>query len=222
MRIGLLGGSFDPPHVGHLLAASDACDVLRLDRAVFIPNARQPLKDGEGRATPGQRLEMTRLTIAGDSRFAVDGCEAERGGVSYSVDTLEALAARTPGDERFFLVGADIIRTFAMWRAPDRVARLARIAILRRRDDGGPVESTLGVRTGETAGDEDGAPSAAALVQEILRVAGPGALEPVLVPTRRIDVSSTEIRERVRTGRSIRGFVMEGVEAFIREHRLYQ
>jgi nicotinate-nucleotide adenylyltransferase len=218
VRLGLFGGTFDPPHVGHLLVASDACDALRLDRVVFIPNARQPLKSDERQATARERLAMTRLMATGDARLYVDSCEAERGGVSFSVDTLEAFAAKSPADERYFLVGTDIIRTFAQWKSPDRVAQLARLAVLRRRDEGAVERPGWGTALGEGAAE----PDAASVLQEIGRVAGPAALQPLIVPTRRVDVSSTEIRDRVRTGRSIHGFVTEAVEQFIHEHRLYR
>jgi nicotinate-nucleotide adenylyltransferase len=106
VRLGLLGGSFDPPHIGHLLVAIDAVEHLQLDRLVFIPAAIQPLKVGRAAATPGQRLEMVRRLVGDDARFAVDAIEAERPGVSFSVDTVAAYAERYPDAERFFLVGA--------------------------------------------------------------------------------------------------------------------
>jgi nicotinate-nucleotide adenylyltransferase len=207
VRLGLFGGTFDPPHVGHLLAASDAFEVLHLDRVVFIPNASQPLKGNTRQATAEERLTMTRLAVGDDARFQVDAREAERGGTSFTVETLEGFARQAPDDERYFLVGADIIRSFAHWRSPDRVANLARVAVLRRSDDAGSAVPE---------------PTAAALVEEILRVAGQDALVPVVVPTRRIDVSSTEIRQRARDGLSIHGFVTEPVRQFIHERRLYR
>lgn len=190
MRLGLFGGSFDPPHVGHLLVASDAFEQLALDRLIFVPAAVQPLKIGKTTASPAQRLAMTRLLAGDDVRFSVDSIEIERAGLSYTVDTLTAVAARHAGAELFFLIGSDIPGTFATWRQPERIVELATLVVLER------------------AG---AAPDTATL---------PG--KPLVVRTRRVDVSSTEIRDRVRTGRSIRGFVPDAVAAFIAAERLYR
>lgn len=191
MRLGLFGGSFDPPHVGHLLAAIDALEALRLDQLVFIPTAVQPLKAGLAAATAPQRLAMVRLLIGGDARFAVDAVEIERAGVSYTVDTLQIFAERFPDAERFFLVGEDAMAAFGAWREPQQILKLARLAILRR-----PDATAKSART-----RPDGT---------------------IALATRLVDVSSTEIRERVRVGKSIRGFVPESVAAFIETERLYR
>ena len=190
MRLGLLGGSFDPPHIGHLLTAGDALEALALDQLVFIPAAVQPLKVGRVAAAPEHRLAMVRLMAESDSRFAVDSIEIERDGLSFTVDTLAAYAARYPDAERFLIVGADIMPTFHQWRSPERIARLATIAVMARMD-GTPDLSSVPGRT-------------------------------VLLPTRRVDVSSTEIRQRVRDGKTIRGFVPEAVAAYIASQRLYR
>jgi nicotinate-nucleotide adenylyltransferase len=192
VRIGLLGGSFDPPHNGHLLAAGDAYEALSLDRLVFIPTAVQPLKAGHTVATPFQRLAMVRCLIAGDRRFDVSTIEIDRGGLSYTVDTLTALSAQWPHAELFWLVGADVIGSFAKWREPNRIAELATIVVLRRAGDG-------------TAPDVSSLPGA-----------------PRVLPSRQVDVSSTEVRERVRAGKSIRGFVPDAVGELIAAERLYR
>lgn len=134
MRLGILGGTFDPPHLGHLLVAVDATERLTLDRLAFVPAAMQPLKaDGSG-ASGEQRLAMVRLMVAGDPRFTVDPIEMERGGLSYSVETLASYAERFGAAERFFLVGADVLRTFDQWREPERVLGLATLVVLTRGD----------------------------------------------------------------------------------------
>lgn len=190
MRIGLLGGSFDPPHIGHLLAASDAYEALSLDRVLFIPAAVQPLKAAQ-RVTPADhRLAMTRLLVGEDLRFAVDAIEIERGGLSYMVDTLATLSARWDDVELFLLVGTDVTGTFARWREPARIGQLATLVVLQR------------------AGDEP-------------ELSGMPPTTRVL-PTRRIDVSSTEIRRRVAEGRSIHGFVPDSVADFIAAQGLYR
>lgn len=187
MRLGIFGGTFDPPHIGHLLVVADAFEALGLDRLVFVPAAAQPLKAAQPAAAPGHRLAMVQLLVDDDSRFSVDPIEIERDGLSYTVDTLAAFAERHPDAERFFLAGTDVLASFGQWRDPEKVLRLARLAVMQRAGESGP------------------APTGA-----------------VRVETRRVDVSSTEIRERVRSGRTIRGFVPEAVAAYIAEQRLYR
>lgn len=189
MRLGVLGGTFDPPHTGHLLVASDACETLSLDRLVFVPARAQPLKAGRESASPEHRLEMVRRLIGDDSRFAVDDIEIKRPGLSYTVDTLAAFAERWPTATRFFLAGTDVLGSFAQWREPERIRTLATLVLLQRSDD-----------DGSTPSDADW----------------------MRLSTRRIDISSTEIRERVRTGRSIRGFVPAAVAELIAAERLYR
>lgn len=198
MRIGLLGGSFDPPHNGHLLAAGDAFESLELDRLLFIPAAVQPFKIDQACATPAQRLDMTRLLADADERYGVDSIEIDRGGLSYTVDTLATLATRWPAPENalFWLVGVDAARSFAKWRESGRIVELATLVVLERAD-GDVGEDGFQVR-GTTEGNAR------------------------FLTTRRIDISSTEIRRRVREGRSIRGFVPEMVADYIAAERLYR
>ena len=189
MRLGILGGTFDPPHFGHLLAAVDAVERLTLDRLVLVPAAVQPLKSATVTAPARDRLAMTRLLVQDDRRFEVDPLEIERSGLSYSVDTLGTFAERFPSAERFFLVGADVLRTFEKWREPERVLALATLVVMTRGD--GTPSVTL----------PEGA---------------------VAIASRRIDVSSTEIRARVAAGRSLRGFVPDSIAAYIAAHGLYR
>jgi len=192
VRLGILGGSFDPPHVGHLLAANDACARLTLDQLVFVPAGSQPFKAGQLVATGDQRLAMVRAMVQGDPRYQVSSLEVDRPGLSYTVDTLRHFASEFPAAERFLLLGADVLSTFSQWREPAEVARLARLVVMVR--DGAPPE-----------------PESA--------VAG---LVSLRIPTRRIDISSSEIRERVRCGQSIRGFVLDEVAALIARDGLYR
>lgn len=187
MKLGLFGGTFDPPHVGHFLAAVDAADGLELDRVVWAPAAMQPLKAGLAAADAAHRLEMTRLAVAGDPRFSVEALEVERGGLSFTIDTLRTLRERHPDVALFLLLGADAAASLPKWREPEAIRALAEIVVLTRGGDG-PVPSA-GMRT---------------------------------LLTRRVDVSATEIRERVRLGRSIRGFVPDAVEEYITAHGLYR
>jgi nicotinate-nucleotide adenylyltransferase len=187
LRLGVLGGSFNPPHIGHLIIASDAYEALALDKLLVIPAAANPLKGIDAAApTPEQRLEMARLTFDGDARFEVSAMEIERGGLSYMVDTLEALAASHPGDELVLLLGADAVGALDKWRRPERIRELARLVALGR----GEEEKSM-----------------------------PNDVQ--MVTTRRIDVSSTEIRSRLAAGMPVKGFVAESVEAFISAAKLY-
>jgi nicotinate-nucleotide adenylyltransferase len=192
VRIGVFGGTFDPPHVGHLLLASDAREALSLDRVIFVPAHSQPLKTGApATASPEDRLEMVRLAAAGDPAYSVDDAEISRKGLSYTVETLEHLSARHPGAKLYLVLGADALESFEQWREPGRIRELASLAVMLR---GGRSESEV-------------------------KPVPSGVLE---VSTRRVDVSSTEIRERLRAGKSIKGFVPESVERFIDARGLYR
>ncbi len=186
MRLGVYGGSFDPPHCGHLILAGDACESLQLDTLLFVPAATQPLK-GESFhvASSRQRAEMVKLAIAGDSRFSVDEVEIERGGLSFTVDTLESLSARNTGAELILILGEDALAELPRWKTPERISQLARIAVMRRGD--GPLSGDV-----------------------------------MVASTRRIDVSSSEIRERVATGRSVRGYLPDAVLKFVESNGLYR
>ena len=192
MRLGILGGSYDPPHVGHLLAANDACSHLSLDQLVFVPAGEQPLKAGQLVATGAQRLAMVRAMVQDDPRYQVSSLEVNRPGLSFTVDTLRHFAAEFPGAERFLLLGADVLSTFSQWREPAEVVRLAQLVVMVR--DGAPAEPEPAV----------------------------GGLVSQRISTRRIDMSSSEIRERVRRGMSIRGFVTDAVAALIAGEGLYR
>lgn len=143
MRLGVYGGSFDPPHLGHLVAASDACDALGLNRLLWIPSAVHPLKGDRVRTAPELRLEMVRAAIAGDERFQADDLELRRAGPSYTVDTLRELRARHPDAELFLLAGADLLHELPLWREPDEVMRLATLAVVSREGDALAPESPL-------------------------------------------------------------------------------
>lgn len=187
MRIGIFGGTFDPPHLGHWLAAVDAAEALALDEVVWVPAAQQPLKAGVSSADAVHRLAMARLAVQGDGRFRVDALELERGGVSFMVDTLRVYRERHPDAALFLLLGSDSAATLPKWREPEVIRVLAEVVVLTR--GGEAVELPTGVRA---------------------------------LSTRRVDLSATEIRERVAAGRSIRGFVPDAVAAYIATYGLYQ
>ncbi len=201
MRIGILGGSFDPPHVAHLLIAQDAREALELDLLLVVPAATQPLKQ-DGRTPAVDRLAMVERCFAGLEGITVDPIEIERGGLSFTVDTVEAFRGRWPTAEFYLLIGDDVVATLPRWREPARLLSMVQLVVLHREtaDERAGVASS-GIETGS---------SVVQAVRSAPRLA-----------TRRVDVSSTEIRERVRSGRSIRGFVPAAVEAYIASVGLY-
>jgi nicotinate-nucleotide adenylyltransferase len=190
MRLGIFGGSFDPPHLGHLLPLIDAAETLGLDAVRLVPAATQPFKVGRVAAAPAHRLAMTERLVAGIPGFSVDRAEIDRAGLSFTVDTLATIAATERHVELVLIVGADTFALFDQWREPERIRELATIAVLARGDDPRP-----------SAGEMEGV--------KFLR-------------TRRVDISSTELRARAAKGRTIRGFVPDAVADYIAEHRLYK
>jgi nicotinate-nucleotide adenylyltransferase len=189
VRLGILGGSFDPPHLGHLIPAIDAAESLGLDAIRFVTAWEQPFKVGRAGATPDQRFEMTKRLVRGIAGFAADRSEIDREGLSYTVDTVSLLAATNPMAELVLLLGADAYALFEQWREPDRIRALASIAVLQRGGDAPPSQVA-------------------------------GAVQ--VLKTRRVDISSTELRARVADGRTIRGFTPDAVADYVAEHRLYR
>ena len=124
-RIGVLGGTFDPLHLGHLVVASEVCAALALDRVILVPAHQQPFKDSNGHAAPEHRLAMCRLAVEGDDRLEVSDVDIARGGVTYTVDTLIDIAATHPDAELFFIAGADAVSRLSEWREPARLMQLA-------------------------------------------------------------------------------------------------
>jgi nicotinate-nucleotide adenylyltransferase len=195
--IGILGGTFNPPHMGHLVMAQEALDQLDLDRVVFMPVAVPPHK--EAREDPGAaaRLELCRLAVAHDERFEVSTLEIERGGASFTVDTLRELHDVEPEHDLTFIVGGDMAQSLPAWREPEAILRLARLAVAERE----------GVRR-----------------EDIARWLEPlhDGDRVVFFDMPRIDVSSSTIRRRVAEGRPVRYLVPDAVAAAIAEHGLYR
>lgn len=191
VRLGLFGGSFDPPHVGHLLVAQDAREALGLDRLLIVPAGAQPLK--QGLQTPAShRLAMTRACFADIPDIVVDPVEVERGGLSYMVDTVESVQRANPTAQIHLLVGDDVVPTLSRWREPERLLGMVQLVVLTRGGEDTPIGLPAGINATMTR-----------------------------LQTRRVDVSSTEIRTRVRDGLSLRGFVPDAVAAYIASTGLY-
>ncbi len=201
MRLGLLGGSFDPVHYGHLLLAECAREQLDLDEVWFLPASGAPHKQGQDQTDIALRVQMLRLATAGNPAFHVSEMEARRGGTSFTVDTLEELHAAKPERELVFLVGADMLHDLPHWRRADRICQLATMAAVRRPGAAEPnFDCLLPI-----AGSERVAHFARH------RVDMPG-----------VEFSSSDIRSRVAAAGSIRYRTPAAVEQFIAMHRLYR
>ena len=197
MRIGILGGTFNPPHLGHLICAQEAYLQLGLDRVTLIPARIPPHKPVEDEPGAEHRLELCRLAIQGDEeRLAVSDLEIGREGPSYTVDTLEALHSSAPDHELFLIVGGDIAAGLPDWHRPERVLSLATLAVAERRGTSREaVDEALGaLRGGERT--------------RFFRMP-------------RIGISSTMLRDRVRAGQPIKYYVPDPVASYIDRHRLY-
>jgi len=191
MRIGVYGGTFDPIHLGHLILAETCREACRLDRVWFLVTGSPPHKPG-GRTEVGHRLEMARLAVAGNPAFEVSDLETRRPGPHYSVETLEAIRADRPGDDLFFLIGADSLVDLPHWREPGRILSLAGLVVANRPGfDPPPFDPPAGSRP----------------------------IQHVEIPP--IGVASHEIRRLRREGRSVRYQVPRAVEAYIDAHGLY-
>jgi nicotinate-nucleotide adenylyltransferase len=197
-RLGVLGGSFDPPHVGHLWLATLAADAMALDRVLVVPAPRPPHKPGWQLSPAENRLAMASLAVADDPRLEVSTIELEREGPSYTVDTLEALRSASPDAELVLVMAADSLAGISTWRRPERLLQLA--------------EWAVGPRPG----------SAPPPAEELARQLGGDARRIHLLDGPALDVSATEIRARVAAGRAIRYLVPRGVERYIAEHALYR
>lgn len=197
-RAGVLGGSFDPVHIGHLIIAEEARDRLGLDKVIFVPARQQWRKVAEGGAPPGDRLAMVLLAVAPHPGFRVATVDLDRPGPTYTVDTLADLHAQEGSEtDLFFLMGEDALNDLPYWKDPAAIASAATLVAVSRE----------GV---ELEWDRLGAviPDARARVLKLD------------IPE--IDISSTELRRRVAAGRSIRYWVPPEVEAYINERRLYR
>ena len=201
MRLGLFGGSFDPVHKGHLALADACAEQAALDAVWFVPAARQPLKPQGPRASDDQRLEMLRLALADRPRFEASALEIERGGVSYTVDTLAEVRAQLPEAELFFLMGADSLAEFPTWIRPVEICELATPLVVRRAGSPEPDFDVL-------------APVVSA---ERLKVIRESQVEMPATP-----ISSSRIRERIAANGAWQEMVPSAVAEYIAEQRLYQ
>jgi nicotinate-nucleotide adenylyltransferase len=135
MNFGLLGGSFDPVHVGHLLVARAAREELALDKVFFVPAAQSPFKPGTSPAPAPERVRLLRLALAGETWCEIDELEIRRGGISYTVDTLRHYSQKFPGAALYYLIGADQTAQLPLWREAAELARLAQFVVVPRQGE---------------------------------------------------------------------------------------
>ncbi len=196
--LGIFGGTFDPIHLGHLLAAETARDALGLDRVIFVPAGAPWHRQSAPNASVADRLAMARLAVSSNPVFAVSSVDADRAGPTYTVDTLRLLQQEYPAARLMFLMGDDALAQVPRWRTPAAMVALADLAVLSRPDS--PPFDLLPLRA--LVPDID---------QHVRRVAMP-----------LIGISATAIRQRVAEGRSIRYWTPDSVAAYIAEHALYR
>ncbi|HLQ15242.1 MAG TPA: nicotinate-nucleotide adenylyltransferase [Candidatus Eisenbacteria bacterium] len=195
MRVGVLGGTFDPIHMGHVEVAKAAMECARLDRVLFVPSAQPPHR-AAAEASAEDRLAMSRLAVDGDSRLEVSDVEVKRGGKSYTVDTLQELHRSLPDDELFLILGWDAARLFRTWHQPEGVSALASFVIV-------------------------GRPGMPPPKQADLKLAGldPDRVVVCLLPTP--DISGSELRRAIAAGISVAGKLAPAVERYIAVHHVY-
>jgi nicotinate-nucleotide adenylyltransferase len=201
MRLGLLGGSFDPVHYGHLILAECCREQCRLNAVWFVPAAVPPHKQNHTLSAAAHRIEMLKLAVGGQESFSVYSGEIDRGGVSYTVDTLQQLHHEQPDRELFFLMGADSLADLPNWRDPQRICSLALPVVVRRAGAPEPDDSQLSTLV---------PPDRLALAKK----------HRVEMPT--IDLSASDLRRRIAAGLSIRYRTPRAVEKYIEAQHLYQ
>lgn len=196
-RIGILGGTFDPPHLGHLILGEYAVDALRLTRVLFLPAADPPHKRDRAKTPLAHRLAMLALALADNEHFALSRVDVDRPGPHYSVDAVKILLQQYPGAEFFFIIGGDSLRDLPTWHRPAELIELCRLAVMRRPGDNltSDLHNTILPRLSERL---------------------------VMMETPVLEISSTDIVQRIRQGKSVRYLVPDAVLAYIAQHRVYE
>lgn len=192
VKIGFLGGSFDPVHFGHLMAAQDAYEQFKLDRLILVPAAQAPMKPKDVQSTAADRLAMLRAAVEWDRRFEISDLELQRGGVSYTIDSARHFRALYPNDELYWIIGGDQLPKLHLWKDAAELARLGEFIVLER--PGFPLRAQPAV---------------------------PG-LRLHRCDGHLLAINSTELRERTRRGLSLDYFVPHKAIVYIREKGLYR
>ena len=191
-KIGILGGTFDPIHLGHLVLAEQVKERLKLDQVIFIPCLRSPHKTRQRLSPAKVRFRMTQLAVEGNPSFSVSDIELKRKGLSYTVDTLRELKELHPRSQVYFLTGSDVVHELDAWKHPEQIFRLAKVVIATR-----PGFDDFDRRNRF-------------------------AKKSIVAPITGIDVSSSEIRRRVKKGKSIKYLIPSRVEDYIKKKKLYR
>ena len=192
MKIGIFGGAFNPPHIGHLLVADAVREQLHLDRVMFVPAADPPHRLDVRRRSGKDRLEMIRLAIQDNPGFEISDIELQRSGKSYTVDTVKTIAAMHSSDQLYLLMGSDNFSEFDSWKLPDEIIATCDLVVFPRPGF------------------------------ELAQVKHQFSKSAQLVSVPPIPISASDIRRRVKQGKSIRYWVPVNVEAFIQAHSLYK
>lgn len=199
-RIGFLGGTFDPPHIGHLILAEYTVEALALDRLFFVPAADPPHKRGRHKAAIQHRIAMLELALAGNEHFTLSRLDVDRDGPHYSSDSVRMLQRKYPEAELYFVMGGDSFQDFPNWHEPEIIAEYCKLAVMYR-------------------------PGSDALYPAMHEAVLPGLAERVVMveaPGMGIDIASSEIVQRVQEGKSIRYLVTEAVLHYLQENGLYK
>jgi nicotinate-nucleotide adenylyltransferase len=196
LRVGILGGAFNPPHVGHLVCAQEALLQLELEKVVFMPVGQAPHRELQDDPGAEARLEMVELAVGDDARFATSRAELDRPGPSYTADTLRDLRSKTPDDELFLILGGDQAAALGGWREPETVLSLATVAVVERTNWS---RNAIGIKVGRLKGAE--------------------RIRYLDMPV--MQVSSSAIRRRVKAGLPIRYLVPDKVANYIGANGLY-
>lgn len=196
LRIGLLGGTFDPLHIGHLILGEYAADALDLAHLLYIPAADPPHKQAEQKTPVGHRLAMLEIALKDNPRFTISRVDIDRAGPHYSLDTVQIVQAQYPAAELYFVMGGDSLRDLPRWHRPADLIRHCKLAVMGR----------------------PGAAIHPAMHEPLL----PGLAERVvMIDAPLIEISSTEIVQRLKSGRSVRYLLPDAVLAYIQQHNLY-
>ncbi len=195
MRVGILGGTFDPPHIGHLALAKSAMEQLELDEVIWLPANRNPLKQRGTRTPPKDRFEMVKRLVAGEENMSVSDMEITRGGPSYTIDTLGELQMVQPADY-WFILGADALRGLPGWKNPQRLLKLCRFAVA--------------VRAPLTESDVLG------------RIPEDYKERVDVIKMTPMDVASSNLRDKLAKGQDVTPWMHKDVIKYIKEHKLYR
>ena len=197
MKLGIFGGTFNPPHIGHMIMAETAADSLHFDKVLFVPAADPPHKSGVPRASVEHRIKMVQLAIAGHPKFGLSRMDVDRPGPHYAADMLSLFKEDYPDAELYFLMGSDSLRDLLTWARPKEIIEQCKIVVMNR-----PV----------TPPDMDALKAALPDLEQRM----------ITVPSPEVDISSTNIVARLQNGQSVRYRVLDVVLEYINEHKLYQ